>query len=820
MHKCGFTAALSISQPSLGLKNVTLAPALSAQLRCLKKGGFRFEVKIPGGSGHSLPSQGFGKFEYTDELSSNLKLYVQKSPFGFEIRNVYTNDVIFGTMNALVPWEYAADSSYFSIPTYIPDFSYLFGFGDRNNDPLLNEKTPYRIWSYPAPKGCLPGLESCYSAHPVIHVLSKDGFGRVYYQRNSHGMQGRHLPSKNAFVFEALGGDFDLVFFSGAMDDAISHYTDFISEGQNLLPPMFMLGFGQARWGWDSTDAVRDLVRGYRGADIPFDHVWFDIDYMSEYKDFTFGPTFTDMPKLARELRDEDVHLVLIVDPGLAADDKYDFYTDSLASGGLIADPDTGKPYVGSCWSGNKTVWPMFGADEPFQPVWKKYLSALVPYVSGFWIDMNDPSNFATKSNLIKDCKGVDKVTPACPAFMLPGLVSLDQSTIPMHTETTKGRFDHVHNLYGHYESEGTRTAVESITDRRFVITTRAHFSGSGKFAYSWLGDNFLTYHDLEKSISRHFMAQVNGVRMTGPDIGGFFGSMDTPGKTTLVARWLQLSSFYTMSRMHKAKMFDFIPPYEVPLFTSVAKRAVLFKYDLYPLIYSQLYHGEPLFSLMYTRFPQMYKVFDQLIYANNLIVCPIVSESSKRKCSLPALKGGNLIWFDFYTGSNVGGGDLTIFNDVEDLPAAYMPSGSIMLLRNMTEFTQKNQVHTIRDTIKAPFIIRGAALPLNNGAAGTSLGEGVFRVVLDAAEKTIEKEKVQGYINVGQNDLSVVMKQCDGPFSGNYVDRIEIAGVPFAIHVMVNYKDYSTFTHNDDGFLTIYLHEMRLCDISHVSWH
>ena len=56
--------------------------------------------------------------------------------------------------------------------------------------------------------------------------------------------------------------------------------------GRSYIPPLWAFGYGQSRWGYESEDDVREVVKRYRDLDIPLDSVYLDIDYMERYKDF------------------------------------------------------------------------------------------------------------------------------------------------------------------------------------------------------------------------------------------------------------------------------------------------------------------------------------------------------------------------------------------------------------------------------------------------------------------------------------------------------------------------------------------------------
>ena len=98
--------------------------------------------------------------------------------------------------------------------------------------------------------------------------------------------------------------------------------------GRSYIPPKFAFGFGQSRWGYKTKDDFRAVAENYRENHLPLDMIYMDIDYMEAYKDFTLNKDFDDLPAFVRELKDQHVRLVPIIDAGVKVEDGYDVYED------------------------------------------------------------------------------------------------------------------------------------------------------------------------------------------------------------------------------------------------------------------------------------------------------------------------------------------------------------------------------------------------------------------------------------------------------------------------------------------------------------
>ncbi len=64
---------------------------------------------------------------------------------------------------------------------------------------------------------------------------------------------------------------------------------------------------------------LREIYENYKNYSIPLDTLWSDIDYMEDYKDFTFDPkNFAGLPKLIDDLHKDNKHYIPIIDAGIA----------------------------------------------------------------------------------------------------------------------------------------------------------------------------------------------------------------------------------------------------------------------------------------------------------------------------------------------------------------------------------------------------------------------------------------------------------------------------------------------------------------------
>jgi alpha-glucosidase (family GH31 glycosyl hydrolase) len=198
-----------------------------------------------------------------------------------------------------------------------------------------------------------------------------------------------------AVTYKIIGGIIDMYVVLGPSPNDVSRqYADIV--GLPAMIPYWSLGWHQSRWGYASVGDMKTVVAKYKAAQIPLETLWGDIDYMDNYKCFTFDPVnfpVHELRDLVAELHGSGQKVVFILDPGIKEENGYSVYEEgnrrdlwmrrsdkSVFWGkvwpGKVAFPDWFHPNVSQWWTENIQSW----LDQ-------------VP-LDGLWIDMNEPANF------------------------------------------------------------------------------------------------------------------------------------------------------------------------------------------------------------------------------------------------------------------------------------------------------------------------------------------------------------------------------------------------------------------------------------------
>lgn len=168
--------------------------------------------------------------------------------------------------------------------------------------------------------------------------------------------------------------------------------------GKPLAPPQWAFGWHQCRWGYDSVDKLKEVLKMYQSEELPLDALWNDIDYMDKYRSFTVRSDngFADLGSFVDDLHNQSLHYVPIVDSGVALRPGVGYAPYEQAREGNLIKAANGQNFVGMVWPNDAVWYDFFVPNDQSQDLWVKNLESLHAQVAfdGIWLDMNEASNF------------------------------------------------------------------------------------------------------------------------------------------------------------------------------------------------------------------------------------------------------------------------------------------------------------------------------------------------------------------------------------------------------------------------------------------
>lgn len=596
----------------------------------------------------------------------NYKLSYTESPFSFEVLRVSDGASIF----KFDPDSLTFEDQYISFATAIDADAITYGVGESTRlSQALKTDTTYTLWAADIPAAIMN--ENLYGSYPYyLQMVGSSAHGAMLM--NSNGMD--VTLGKDSIKFQAIGGIIDLYIFTGPTPAAVvDQYTQVV--GRPAMTPYWALGFHNCKYGYTSVQQVEDVVINYAAAGIPLDTQWMDIDYMQDYKDFTWdGKSFPqeEVSSFVDGLHKNGMHFVPIIDPGIMVESGYDAYDKGVKQDIFVKDL-SGNYYLGQVWPG-PVHFPDF-LHPSTQDYWTEQIQGVHDKVAvdGLWIDMNEVSNFCNSDGTGQVCSNTQ--VGGCPA---PGASQtdccLDCTTVDpsnsldfppyaiknfygkLSTKTMAMSATHygniteydAHNLYGLTEQIATNAALTSVRGKRPFLLTRSSFMSSGAHTAKWTGDNAATWEDLQSSIISLMDFSIFGLPMVGADICGFID--DTTEE--LCARWIEVGAFYPFSRNHNTLG---AAPQELYLWDSVtnaAKTALGMRYQLLPYLYTLFYFastaGATVTRPLWFNFPgdpETRGIVSQFMLGDAILVSPVLSQGA---VAVNAYFPPGAMWYSF----------------------------------------------------------------------------------------------------------------------------------------------------------------------------
>jgi len=443
----------------------------------------------------------------------------------------------------------------------------LYGTGEVTG-PLLRNGQTITLWNTGNLCYKKDGGRRLYQSHPWVLAVRSNGTAFGVIADTTWRLK---IDLKNGIRFISDGPAFPIIAIEGESPQKIMKGLADLT-GTTPMPPKWALGFHQCRWSYYPDSRVREIADKFRKRKIPCDAIWLDIDYMNEYRVFTFSPEYFPDPQATNGyLHDRGFKSVWMIDPGVKVEKGYSVYDSGSRRGVWVKSPD-GKEFNGMVWPG-MCVFPDFTRPKTREWWAALYKDFMAQGIDGVWNDMNEPDVF----------DGPDQSMPLDNVHRGGGGLPLG-----IHAQ--------YHNVYGMLMAKATREGImKSRADKRPFLLTRSNFLGGQRYAATWTGDNEASWKHLRMSIPMSLNLSLSGQPFNGADIGGFYGEVNSE----LFAHWIAVGAFYPFARAHTAAGSKNKEPWAFgKKVESVSRIALERRYRLLPYIYTLFreaaIHGMP----------------------------------------------------------------------------------------------------------------------------------------------------------------------------------------------------------------------------------
>ncbi|MEU4356716.1 glycoside hydrolase family 31 protein [Streptomyces virginiae] len=625
------------------------------------------------------------------------------------------------------------------VRTEVPADARFFGLGGRAAGPRLRDGV-YRLWNTDPKGGFGPGVDPLYLTMPVQMVVADAGThlvfhdncwdGRVVLREGEEGAgSGPDRPGVSELRME--GGPLRCWVLVGTPARVLQGWSGL--TGSAAVPPEWALGYQHARWGFGSAAEVRRVVAGYASRGLALSAVHLDIDHYDGHRVFTVdAERFPDLPGLARELREQGVRLVSIVDPAVKAGDALHAAGLTVGSGGAFVRDARGQEVRGEVWPG-ECAYPDFTDPEVREWWGGLYEERLAQGFSGFWHDMNEPVSFTAFG---------DSTLPRSARHAMDG---------------AGGDHREGHNVYAlGMARAGWEGLVRLRPAERPFLFSRSGWAGMQRYGGNWSGDVETSWEGLRASLALVLGLGLCGVPYSGPDVGGFGGS-PTP---ELYVRWLQLASFLPLFRTHSAIWAGRREPWEFGPEVEEQARAVMAERERLRPYFVSLAHmarrtGAPYVRPVWWGAPEDRRLRDcedSFLLGDALLVAPVLEcGADRRAVRLPRGR-----WYDTATGAAYEGPGQILLDAPQGRIPVLARAGAVLPVRSAAGDGVELEVWApARGRTGGGVVVRDPGPGFGAGAVEryTSRWAGDTVVVEDGAGAAVEGVVVRGLWAAGPGD-------------------------------------------------------------------
>ncbi len=411
--------------------------------------------------------------------------------------------------------------------------------------------------------------------------------------------------------------------------------------GRSYLPPRWAFGYIQSRWGYASEEEIRAVAGEHRKRGIPLDGICLDIDYMEDFRNFTWRKNaFPDLAAFSADMKREHIRLIPIIDAGIKREKGYAPY-DSGEEGGVFCKKEDGSDFEAAVWPGI-CCFPDFLREDARRWFGELYRPLLESGVEGFWNDMNEPALFYTEERVgaafrrAEELRGgnvdYESMWYLKDAFNSIANNQDDYCSFYHEVGGRPVRHDRVHNLYGAFMTRATAEGFRRFDpEKRFLLFSRSSFIGAHRNGGVWQGDNFSWWSHIRLALQMLPNLNLCGFLYSGCDLGGFGCSVTED----LLARFLQLGVFTPLMRNHSALHTREQEIYRFSTWERM-RETVRVRYALLPFLYSEFMKAaladgmyfRPL-AFDYPDDPRAVRTEDQIMLGEGCMIAPVLEQNA-----------------------------------------------------------------------------------------------------------------------------------------------------------------------------------------------
>ncbi|MDE2495021.1 MAG: DUF5110 domain-containing protein [Alphaproteobacteria bacterium] len=474
--------------------------------------------------------------------------------------------------------------------------------------------------------------------------VSTLGYGLLWNTASKSWFDNR-FPTELKLTAEAADAIDYYVIYGPSIDRIVQIY-----RGMTGAAPLFgrwAYGFVQSKDRYRSAKDLLDIAGEYREQKVPLDLIvqdwfWWKRQGDPQYTDEYLKP-WPDVPAALRKLHRENVHAMISV--WAKFDPKSHNYAEMKRLGYMVPGADI---YDATNPAARDYYWNHL-VGVKFAEGW-----------DGFWLDSSEPEIWNGQSDAVLD-----------------------------HLQLSIGNGARYTNLFPLMHTGGVHDHWRKTTDRKRVfILTRSAFLGQQRYATTvWSGDVIGSWMTFRRQITAGLNFQMSGLPYWTTDIAGYGWpyerSTKGPDYQKLYLRWYQYGVFCPILRTHGHRSNDTNELFSYGPVTPILIAFDKLRYRLLPYIYSLAWRVTNDAYTMQRGLPmdwpadrKVRDIGDQFMFGPAFLVAPVTEPGAKQRAVyLPQAAA----WYDFWSGTRLGGGQTIQVPTPEDRIPLYVRAGAIV---------------------------------------------------------------------------------------------------------------------------------------------